>query len=79
MRHSSIESEQPVARHLVVEPGTAGVVASSNSGTISVTGRSGRTTLQITSEGPGEFPVTFDVSQGGVPLPNVTLDVQVDP
>jgi predicted alpha-1,2-mannosidase len=76
---SVIESAQPVSWHLVAAPGTTGVATTPDSGTIRVTGRRGSTTLQITAQGPGDFPLTFDLRQGDASLPNLTLDVHVGP
>jgi predicted alpha-1,2-mannosidase len=61
-----------------VAPGT-GVTVSAESGTMSVSGHRGATTMQMTSHGSGSFSVTFELTQGSRLLPNVTLDVNVAP
>jgi predicted alpha-1,2-mannosidase len=66
-----------VAWHLVPSPGTAGVTISAESGTFTAQHGRGATPLRVTSRGPGRFSVTFDLRQGGVPLPSLTLDVSV--
>jgi putative alpha-1,2-mannosidase len=77
-RETSVtKSPETVSWQLASQPGSSGVTVSSTSGTMNVTGLDAETTLQVTSQGPGDFPITFDLSQGGVSLPDLTLDVAV--
>jgi predicted alpha-1,2-mannosidase len=66
-----------VTWHLVTPTGTTGVTISADSGTFTTQNGRGTTPLRVTSGDPGRFPVTFDLRQGGVPLPSLTLDVSV--
>jgi predicted alpha-1,2-mannosidase len=63
----------------VVLPTTAGVTVSPDSGALSVVGGRSTTPVHVTSTGPGGSSVTFDLAQGGVPLPSLTLDVDAAP
>jgi predicted alpha-1,2-mannosidase len=77
-RETSVaNSAQAVSWRVAPEPGSPGVTVSSTSGTMNATGQNAETTLQVTSQGPGVFPITFDLRQGGVSLPDLTLDVRV--
>jgi len=74
---SQIGPAQAVTWHLVTAPGTTGVTVSSDSGTLNVTSGRAVTSLDITAQRAGDFALTFDLSQAGTPLPDLTLDVDV--
>jgi predicted alpha-1,2-mannosidase len=54
---------------------SAGVTLSPASGTLRVVDGRSTTPLRVTSTGAGASTVTFDLTQGGTPLPGLTLDV----
>jgi hypothetical protein len=57
----------------------SGVTVSPASGTLNVVGGRSVTSLRLSSAGPGDVSVTFDLSQGGKALPDITFDVDVSP
>jgi predicted alpha-1,2-mannosidase len=70
---------EPVLWH-VADPGAlSGVTVSPTSGTIDVVGGRSVTSLRVSTGGPGDASVTFDLSQGGKALPDLTFDVDVSP
>jgi predicted alpha-1,2-mannosidase len=70
---------ESVAWH-VADPGVlSGVTVSPASGTLEVVGGRSATSLRLSSAGPGDVAVTFDLSQGGKALPDITFDVDVSP
>ncbi len=60
-------------------PGAGGVTVSPDSGTLTVAGDRLSTPLRIESAAPGDTAVTVDLEQDGVPLPDLTLDVDTVP
>jgi predicted alpha-1,2-mannosidase len=70
-------SVRTVGWHVVPSAGVVGVRVVPASGTLSVLNGRSTTPLQVTSGSPGTFAVRIDLTQGGKPLPNLTLDVDV--
>jgi predicted alpha-1,2-mannosidase len=67
----------PVAWH-VADPGaSSGVTVSPASGTFTVTGGRADVPVTVTSGAAADVGVTFDLTEGGRPLPDLTLDVDV--
>jgi hypothetical protein len=66
-----------VAWH-VADPGaSSSVTVSPASGTFTVTGGRADVPLTVTSGAAGDVAVSFDLTEGGRPLPDLTLDVDV--
>jgi hypothetical protein len=68
-----------VAWHVADPSALSGVTVSPTSGTLAVVGGRSVTSLRVRTGGPGDVPVTFDLTQGGKALPNLTFDVDVSP
>lgn len=73
-RGSGAVSVHTVTWHVVLPPGVLGIHVSSASGMFSVGGRA-MTPLQIVSGSPGTFPLTFVMTEDGVVLPKLVVDV----
>ena len=76
---SASGSAPAVTWHLVMGASTAGVNLSSDSGTFDVSDGRSATPLQLSAQRAGNFVLTFDLTEGGTPLPSLTLDVDVTP
>jgi hypothetical protein len=70
---------EPVLWHVADPDALSGVTVSPTSGTIDVVGGRSVTSLRVSTGGPGDASVTFDLSQGGKALPDLTFDVDVSP
>jgi len=68
-----------VTWHLADPGALSGVTVSPASGTLDVVGGRSVTSLRVRTGGPGDVSVTFDLTQGGKALPDLTFDVDVAP
>jgi predicted alpha-1,2-mannosidase len=57
--------------------GSGGVTVSPDSGSFSALKGRSSTPVGVTSQGAGDFSITFALTQGGVALPDLTLDIDV--
>lgn len=70
-------SAPTVTWRVVPSPASTGVTVSPASGTWSAASDRTTTPLRVASGGPGTYPVTVELDQGGTRLPTLTLDVDV--
>jgi hypothetical protein len=68
-----------VAWHVANPAASAGVTVSPASGTLDVVNGRSVTSLRVRSGAAGDVALTFELTQGGHSLPDLTLDVDVSP
>jgi predicted alpha-1,2-mannosidase len=70
---------ESVAWHIADPGALSGVTVSPASGTLNVVEGRSFTSLRVSSVGAEDVALTFDLTQGGSSLPDLTLDVDVSP
>jgi hypothetical protein len=70
---------ESVAWHIADPGALGGVTVSPASGTLNVVKGRSVTPLRVSSGVAGDVALTFDLTQGGRSLPDLTLDVDVSP
>lgn len=79
VQESGTADAESVAWHITDPGASSGVTVSPASGTFDVVKGRTVTPLRVSSGAAGDVALTFDLTQGGRSLPDLTLDVDVSP
>jgi len=79
VQESGASGSGSVAWHIADHGASAGVTVSPASGTLDVVNGRSVTSLRVSSGVAGDVALTFELTQGGRSLPDLTLDVDVSP